>query len=469
MGSLTALLNLTQSALQANQTAIDITSSNVANANTPGYTQEVANWQQVDSVSLSGSASVGAGATVTGSSVRDLVLNQRINLQTQMQSSSSTESTALNDLQSIFGITSTSTLASSTTLGTDIDGFFNSLSALQATPSAATARQAVIAAAQTLASDLNSASSQISQQTTALSQQMPAIEGQINTLTASIAALNVQIQSTSPHADAGTLEDQRQEDMTQLSQYIGFDQTKTENNGLTLTTTNGSPLVSEGTSFALSTATVNGNVAVVSPSGQDITLGLTGGSLGGVIQARDTDLPQVASSLDALAYSIATAVNTQNSAGLDGYGNPGAAIFNVPTSTAGYAASISVAVTDPNLVAAAAVGEGLTGGTNAAALSALQAQPVQLLVNQTPAGYYASLLTGVGNSASTASNASTVQQASLTQLTTQQGAQSGVSLDNEAANLTLYQRSYEAAAKVFSIVDELLASALNLGEETTVS
>jgi flagellar hook-associated protein 1 FlgK len=162
-------------------------------------------------------------------------------------------------------------------------------------------------------------------------------------------------------------------------------------------------------------------------------------------------------------------VNTQNQAGLDGYGNPGAAIFNLPASTAGYAATISVATTDPNAIAAAAVGQGSTGSTNAAALTALQSQASALLANQTPAGYYSSLLTQVGNSTSSVTNANTVQQASLTQLTTQQGAQSGVSLDNEASNLTLYQRSYEAAAKVFSIVDQLLASALNLGEETTVS
>jgi flagellar hook-associated protein 1 FlgK len=63
----------------------------------------------------------------------------------------------------------------------------------------------------------------------------------------------------------------------------------------------------------------------------------------------------------------------------------------------------------------------------------------------------------------------TTQQASLTQLTTQQGAQSSVSLDQEAANLTLYERSYDAAAKIFTIVDQLMASALNLGEETTVT
>ena len=57
----------------------------------------------------------------------------------------------------------------------------------------------------------------------------------------------------------------------------------------------------------------------------------------------------------------------------------------------------------------------------------------------------------------------------MTQLTSQRDSLSGVSLDEEASNRTQYQRSYEAAAKVFSIVDSIMASALNLGVETTVT
>ncbi|XWK66388.1 flagellar basal body rod C-terminal domain-containing protein [Tunturiibacter gelidiferens] len=44
-----------------------------------------------------------------------------------------------------------------------------------------------------------------------------------------------------------------------------------------------------------------------------------------------------------------------------------------------------------------------------------------------------------------------------------------MSSDEEASNLTQYQRSYQAASQVFSIVDTLMASAINLGEQTTVT
>jgi flagellar hook-associated protein 1 FlgK len=249
--------------------------------------------------------------------------------------------------------------------------------------------------------------------------------------------------------------------------YVGFDQTKTENNGLTLTTANGAPLVSEGQSFALSTTTVNGNADVLSSAGQDITSALTGGSLGGILQARDTDLSQVSSAMDALAYAIGSAVNAQNAAGLDANGNPGGAIFTLPASAAGAASTISLATSDPNAIAAAAVGQGSSGATNAAALNSLA--NAALVNGQPPAVFYASFLTQLGSTVTRVSDENTTQLSSLTQLTTQQSAQSSVSLDQEAANLMLYERSYAAAAKVFTIVDQLMASALNLGEQTTVT
>jgi flagellar hook-associated protein 1 FlgK len=467
MGTLTALLNLSQNSLQASQAAIDITANNVANANTPGYTAKVATWQESDTVRIGGTVVAGEGASVGAVSQRDTVLNHRINQQTQQEASSSAESVALNDVQSIFGITSTSTSALTTMIGANIDSFFNSLSALEASPSSSSVRQAVLNAAGTLASNFNSASNQIAQQIGGLNQQVSGAVSQVNTLTASIAALNLQIGSTSPNSDAGPLEDQRQQDLSQLSGLIGFDQTRTENNGLTLTTADGTVLVSGGKSFVLGNATVNGSVDILSATGVDITSDLTGGSLGGILQARDHDLPLVASFLDNLAYGVGNAVNAQNAAGLDAKGNPGGAIFALPAASVRAASVVALATTDPSAIAAAAVGQGSSGGTNASLLSGLADS--NIAGGQTAAGFYASFLTQLGSTVSRVSEENTTQKASLTQLTTQQSAQSSVSLDQEAANLTLYERSYNAAARVFTIVDQLMAVALNLGQPTTVT
>ncbi len=145
---------------------------------------------------------------------------------------------------------------------------------------------------------------------------------QVNSLTSSLAQLNLEIQSTSPDSDAGTLEDQRQQDLSQLSQLVGINQVTTENNGLSITTTSGQLLVSEGQNFQLTTGMVNG-VTDFFLGGTDITsqLATGGGQLGGYLTARDQDIPGALSSLDQLAYSISTEVNAQNNAGIDLDGN----------------------------------------------------------------------------------------------------------------------------------------------------
>jgi flagellar hook-associated protein 1 FlgK len=128
---------------------------------------------------------------------------------------------------------------------------------------------------------------------------------------------------------------------------------------------------------------------------------------------------------------------------------------------------IQVATSDPQAVAAASPGEGSAGNSNAIALADLAT--ANLVGTQTATGFLASFLGQIGNDTAGAATDNTVQQATLTQLTSQRNALSGVSLDEEASNLTQYQRSYEAAAKVFSIVNTIMASALNLGVQTTVA
>jgi len=466
MGSLISLMNIAQQALNADQNALNVTSNNVANQNTPGYTREVVAWQTTDVVSLSGGG-YSAGVSSTAVSQRDRVLEQEVQQQIQVQGQSGALQSALQQVEDIFGLSSTSTSASTTALGSAVDSFFSSLSSLAANPSDTSTRQSVLAAASKLASAFNSASNQLTQMTSGLNQQVTSVVGQVNSLTSTIASLNKQISSTSPNGDAGPLEDQRQQAIEKLSALVGLDQISTENNGITLTTSNGAVLVDGASSFALQTTLVSGNTDVVSSTGQDVTSGLTGGQLGGVLEARDQQIPAYASALDNLAYAIGTQVNTQNEAGLDGNGNPGAALFTLTPTATGAAAAIQVATSDPSAVAAAAVGEGTSGNGNATALSGLAS--AALVGGQTANGFYAALLSQIGNDAAGATTDNTAQQATLTQLTSQRDSLSAVSLDEEASNLTEYQRSYEAAAKMFTIADTLMADALNLGVESAVS
>jgi len=467
MGTLTSLLDISREALLADQVALNVTASNVANQNTAGYTNEVVSFQSADAVTLSG-GSYGAGVTASAVSQRDRVLEQRVQQQTQTQAQSGALESALQQVQNIFGLSSTSTSASSTQLGTDVNSFFSSLSALTSNPSDTATRQSVLSAANTLAGDFNSTANQLAQVSSSLNQQVVGDVSQVNSLTATVASLNAQIASISPNADAGALEDQRQLAIAQLSQLVGLDQISTPQNGITLTTSSGAVLVSGNQSYAVSTTQVGGNTDVLAGDPpQDVTSNLTGGDLGGVLQARDTELPAYSSALDSLAYGIGTQVNQQNELGVDSSGNPGQAIFTLPTTQTGAASSIHVSPTDPGAIAAAMSGEGSAANDNATALATLST--ANIVGSQTASGFLASFLGQIGSDTAEATTNNTAQQATLTQLTTQRDSLSGVSLDEEASNLTQYQRSYQAASQVFTIVDSLMASAINLGVETTVT
>ena len=470
MATLSMAFDIASNALEADQSALNIVANNVANASTPGYTREVANWQENDPVTING-ISYGQGAQVTGPvSQRDRVLEQSLQQQSQVASASSARLTALDQLQSVFSqATSSSSSNSSATNGIsqDITGFFDSLSQLESSPSDNSLRQQVLTSAQNLAGDFQSASSQITEQQTSLDQQSGSLINQINALTQSIAKLNVQIQSTSPNGDAGTLEDQRQQDISKLAQLIGIHQIQTEDNGLTVTTSSGALLVSEGLSYALSAAPSGGVTHFYDAEGNDITTSLAsgGGEIGGLLTVRDQDIPQVQNALDTLAFDLGTAVNTANQAGSDANGNPGAAIFNLPATSAGAAAAISVAITSPSQIAAAATGLGPSDDTNLLAMANLAKQTI--VAGATPTNYFSDFVSALGSLVSEVQTQNAAQQASATQLQNVVNSLSSVDLNEEASAMSTLEQSYQAAAKVFTILASVMTAALNLGVPTT--
>jgi len=128
-----------------------------------------------------------------------------------------------------------------------------------------------------------------------------------------------------------------------------------------------------------------------------------------------------------------------------------------------------VVMTDPNEIAAASSTEGTGGSSNATAMYDLAKSTSAELNGQTPSDYYSSFVSALGSTVSEVESENTAQTASVTQLQTQIDSLSGVNLNDEAAAMTSLERSYQAASKVFTMLDSIMASALNLGEQTTVS
>jgi len=473
MGTINSAFSLISGALEADQSALSIVANNVANANTPGYTQERPNWQENQPLEING-VSYGQGVTETGAtSLRDSVLVTRLDQQQQLASASSARLTALDSLQALFPPDSGSASAKAGDIGSDITTFFSSFASLEANPSDASLREEVLSSATTLAGDISNAAASLNDQSAGLGQEAAGVTSQVNSLTTAIAQLNQQIQTTSPSADGGTLEDQRNQDISQLSQLVGINQIKTENNGLSITTTSGQLLVSEGTSFQLSSGLVNGATHFFLGN-SDITsqLATGGGQLGGYLTAATQDIPSAMATLDQLAYSISTSVNALNNAGTDLNGATGSAasplyVFNEPLQVAGTAQAMAVIMTNPDQIAAAGAGLGPGDNSNALAMANLANQAIA--GGATPTDYYSNFVSTLGATVSGVQAENMAQNASVSQLQTQNNALSSVNLNDEAAAMSTLQTSYQAASQVFNILNTIMTSALNLGVQTTVS
>jgi flagellar hook-associated protein 1 FlgK len=469
MGSIRAAFNIATGALEADQAALNIAANNTANANTPGYTRETPVWQENDSVQLNG-LRFGMGASVTAArSQRSLVLEKAVQQQTQLESASSARLNALQQVQALFSSATSagSDAGAASGIGTDLSTLFDAFASLEGGPSDTALREQVLSAAGSLAADFNAAAAQIQNQRVALDQQGASVVTQANSLLRNIAQLNVQIQSSSPGSDAGTLEDQRQQNLTDLSKLIGIRTIATENNGLTVTTTGGTLLVAEGQSFQMTAGQSGGVTHFYDSANNDVTQQLTagGGQLGGILAARDQDLPQVQSTLDELAFAVAGAVNQQNGAGADLNGSAGGAIFSVPASPAGSAAGISVTMTDPAGIAAAATGKGSSDNENSIALAGIRTSSIA--GGTTAASFFSDFVTTLGSLVSEVSTDNTAQGAALTQLQNQIGSLSGVDLNEEAAQLEALEQSYQAASKLFTILTQVMTAALNLGVQSS--
>jgi len=454
MSSLFGALSIAVRSLYAQEGALDTVSNNISNVNTPGYSRETPILTEAPPIDL-GQISMGNGVNFNGvQSIRDNILELRIDQETQQQNQLTSYVGYMNQVQSLFNETQGSGLS------TALNSFFNSFQQLADNPTDTPTRLAVISAGQDLASTFQQTGKQLATIQQGADQEVVQTVQQINADTSQLADLNQQISSLGPNSEqADMLEDTQYQVLNNLSQLVDVAVTHTSNGGLTVTTTNGTALVAGGQSFALSTQTnASTGFQDIYSQGSDVTSSFGGGQLAGLLEARDQSIPSVRTSLDNLAAGIVNAVNSQSLKGYELNGAKGVNFFEPvnqpsPGSNAGAAENMAVAITDPSQVAASSV-QG-TDGDNANALALANIQNGPVVNGQTATDFYSDLVSTVGNDVSTATDEQESIGLVLTQLQKQRSDTSGVSLDEEAANLILYQRAYEAAAEVVSAVNSL--------------
>jgi flagellar hook-associated protein 1 len=328
MGLSSALANA-MSGLTANQAALAITSSNVANANTTGYVAESVN--QVEEPT----GGAGAAALVTGVS-RDIDAFVQSQLRTETGGAGFANQTSniLTQLQSIYG-----TPGGTGTLETALNNFTSAVQALQTSTTGTSAQTTALAAAQTLAQQLNTTSQGIQTLRTNVQQDIGNSVAQANTDMKQIAALNTKLQSLSPtDPAAATLEDQRDSAINDLSNLVDVKVTVDSSNQANVFTSTGIQLVGDGLASQFNftspgtlspTSLYNANPALSGvgsltislPNGSSLDVVsnnvITSGQIAADLQLRDTTLVQAQAQVDQLAATLSSSLSDQTTQGTE--------------------------------------------------------------------------------------------------------------------------------------------------------
>jgi flagellar hook-associated protein 1 len=324
------ILSTSVSGLLAFQRALDVTSNNISNVATPGYSVENAHFTpqpgQATAVGYFGSG-------VTLESVTrsyDELLAGQVRSSQSSYSSFNTFATQAAQIDNMLSDTGTGVTAS-------LQAFVNALQTVANSPSSTAQRQGLLSQAQALAQQLQNYSSQLSSYGTGVESQITSTVTQINTLSAGIATLNGQIAAglASTGQTPNTLMDQRDQMIDQLSQYVTVSTATQADGSMNVYVGSGQPLVIGSTAQALSAiqnpydATQHNIGIVTAGSTADVTSEISGGSLGGLLALRSQVLQPVQNTLGQFSVGLATLVNQAQQAGLDLTGGAGKPMFAV--------------------------------------------------------------------------------------------------------------------------------------------
>jgi len=324
--SLGSALANAMSGLRANQAALSVVSSNIANAQTPGYVAQSINQVEVTT------GDTGSSVMVTGVN-RQLNQFVQTQLRTEMSGGAYADQMAsvLTQLQTAYG-----TPGNAGSLETAYSNFTTALQSLSTTSGSSSSQISTVTAAQNLAQQLNATTQGIQTLRTNAEQDINISVGQANAAMTQIAKINTQLQgmnATDP--TAATLMDQRDMAIDQLSQLMDVRVSNNGNNQTSVYTSNGVELVgaqastmsfnSQGTLNANSQWTSNpatssaGTITVKLANGASIDMIATNSIKSGQIAAdltlRDKTLVQAQAQVDQMAATMASALSDKTTAG----------------------------------------------------------------------------------------------------------------------------------------------------------
>ncbi|WP_373497770.1 flagellar hook-associated protein FlgK [Desulfococcus sp.] len=451
------ILEIGRSALLTYQQGVNLTSHNIANVNTPGYSRQRLNLETAV-VYNTDSGTVGSGVTATGiDRVYDRFITGQINRENQNLGNWEAREAVLGRVEILLNE------ASGAGLGQSMSEFWNGWQDLSNMPDGMTERTVLIGRGQAMSAYFRNTRESLDDIERDITGSIGDTVDEISALAQRVADLNGKIsQIEMGGGTAHEFRDQRDLALKDLSKLADI-RTFEKDDGMVSVSigADGKPLVidtvvpGDGKPLNLDAATGG----IVDAAGNPVAIG--GGKLKGLIDTRDTDLKGYIADLEDLAQTLMERVNTlhRDGTGLDGIGGRD---FFTGTSAADMDVHPDL-VDDISRIAAAGPGEALPGGNgNALAMADLQNSLVMNDGRSTFDEYYSALVGAVGSASRSASQGALHQSEMMTQLETYRESISGVSLDEEMINLIQFQNAYQAAAKLITVADELLDTVINM-------
>ncbi|MBI5876852.1 MAG: flagellar hook-associated protein FlgK [Chloroflexi bacterium] len=449
-------------ALQAHQRVIEVIDHNLANINTPGYSRqrvlltESIPFNQPVMNRAEQKGQIGTGVTIARiERFNSEYLNAAVRHESSLLSHQTVAGDAYSQIEVILHE------PSEVGLNNGMSAFWSAWNDLNADPGNMAARVAVQQSGAQLSAMFRDTAQQLDGLRSNLDLRVTTDVAEINDLTKQIAAMNVTIEQVIALGNQpNDLRDQRDLLLDKLANLADIHYQENTNGGITVSL-GGRMLIQDGTSINMVAQQdgSNGNLMAVRWADTNAKVALGEGELAGLLDARDRIVPGVRTSLDQLAASIITNVNTAHRAGYTAGG-----VNNVDFFGGADAATIDLSAavqSDVNNIAAAAVAGAPGDGQNAMLIAQLRSTLTMQTGTATFDGYYRGVITQLGLQAQQANRTKDNQSTLVTHLTDRKDEVSSVSADEESVELIRSQRAYQAAARVITATDEMLDKLIN--------
>ncbi len=310
MSGLGSIFNIAGSALSVHKYGIEVTSNNIANVDTPGYSRQTA-LLQASSPEKSNNMILGRGVEIDAvTSASDRFIEGRLQEQSTSLSFYQEQDTYVSNIEQIFSPDSDADVSSL------LSTFWNSWQEVANNPSG-TSERIVLSDNSTLLSEaFNRLDSEMQGLVKDINDSLVRGVEAVNVLSQEIAGLNEQIMEAEAGGGAAhTLRDVRNAKVGKLSEYMNISSFETQEGNLTIMAGNGIDIVRGNSSFDME---INDGKVLLSGTGGnkwDITESTDSGKIGGWLDVRDNVIPGYQTDLDAVARAFVWQVNSQHSQG----------------------------------------------------------------------------------------------------------------------------------------------------------